>query len=190
MKLMIPKTERLDPSVSEELISFFVFGPLVWKTMPAAVQFNREFCDRAVKVEEVNTARILAAEFEFGKAAVAQQTPQAFFSISGFLSQVACKIAGGNGPGAVLADLRCWPPHPIPLPRWGRGRLQRRAVVICGLQMRPTILGLVEDQRGRIGIGLAHLFTLPSNMGMSLVLKSSFIAHAKLFGALDQRRHE
>src|ERR1035437_7312762 len=52
----------------------------------------------------------------------------------------------------------CHRTHPDPLPRWGRGRLQRRAIVICVLQMRPAILGLVEDQRGWIGIGLAHFF--------------------------------
>ena len=106
MKLMIPKTEHLDPSVSEELISFFVFGSLIGKAVSAAIQFHSQLGQRAVKVEEVNAARILAAEFEFGEAAVAQQTPQTFFSISGFLSQVACEVTGGNGPGAVLADLQ------------------------------------------------------------------------------------
>jgi hypothetical protein len=86
MKLMIPKTEHLDPSVSEELISFFVFGSLVRKAVSAAIQFHSQLGKRAEKVEEVNAARILAAEFEFGEASVAQQTPQALFGFSGFLS--------------------------------------------------------------------------------------------------------
>ena len=89
VQLVIPKAAHLDAAFRKKLISFVIFGPLVWKTMPAAVQFNREFCDRAVEIEEVDAARILSAEFEFVETVVTQQTPQAFFSISGFFSQVA-----------------------------------------------------------------------------------------------------
>jgi hypothetical protein len=103
MELMIPKTEHLDAAFSEKLISFFVFGPLIRKAVSAAIEFHGKLGDGAVEIEKVNAASILAAEFEFGEAAVAQQTPQAFFSISGFFSQMAGEVAGGNSPGSVLA---------------------------------------------------------------------------------------
>jgi hypothetical protein len=157
-QLVIPEAEHLDSLAGEELISFFVSGPLVGKTVSTAIKLNGEFCHRAVKIEEVYVAGILTPEFEFSEAAVTQQTPQAFFSIRGFFPQVAREAAGCCGAGAVFAVARL-PPHPSfgrLLPQWGRGRRQRRAAIFCGLQMRPAFLGLVEDQRGWIGIGLAH----------------------------------
>src|ERR1035437_8722047 len=123
MKLMIPKTEHLDPSVSEELISFFVFGSLIGKAVSAAIQFHSQLGKRAIKVEEVNTARILAAEFEFGKAAVAQQTPQALFSIRGFFPQVAREVEGCRGAGAMFAV--AW------VRGWGGGCGGGGVVVLC-----------------------------------------------------------
>jgi hypothetical protein len=72
----------------------------------AAVEFNGEFCGGAVKIEKVNAALILPAEFEFGKATVAEQTPETFFGVSGFFAKGAGEVAGVNSPGAVLADLR------------------------------------------------------------------------------------
>jgi len=72
---MIPKTQHLDALFGEKSASFFIPGPLVRKAVSTTIKFNCEFCYRAVKVEEVNAAGILAAEFEFNKAAVTQQTP-------------------------------------------------------------------------------------------------------------------
>jgi hypothetical protein len=83
--LMIPKTQYLDSLFREESVSFFIFGALVWKTVSATIQFNCELCDGAKKVEGINTARILATEFELGKTSVAQQTPQASFSFGGII---------------------------------------------------------------------------------------------------------
>jgi len=108
---------------SEEQVSHFVFRPLVWKTMSTAIQFDRQLGERAVGVEEVDAARILAAKFELGETAVAEYTPKASLRIRGFPSEFAGEFAGGGGASAVLAGLRPLPPHPSPLPRWGRGDL-------------------------------------------------------------------
>ena len=129
-QLMIPKTQYLDSLFREELVSFFIFGTLAWKTVPTAIQLNRELCDGAKEIEEINTAGILATEFELGKTPIAQQTPQALFSFSGIVPQLASKVAGRGGARAVFAVLRRLPPHPGPLPRWGRGRTHRRAAAI------------------------------------------------------------
>src|SRR6266705_255326 len=117
---MIPKTEHLDAAFRKKLISFFIFGPLVGKTVAAAIQFHGELGKRAEIVEKVDAARILSAEFEFGKAAVTQQPPQTMFSVRGFLSEMAGEVESLGSAGAVFAV--AWlPPHPGPLPRWGRG---------------------------------------------------------------------
>jgi hypothetical protein len=71
-QLVIPKTQHLDALNSEKLVSFFISGAPVWKTMSATIQFNREFCYRAEKIQEINSARILAAEFKFGETTVTQ----------------------------------------------------------------------------------------------------------------------
>jgi hypothetical protein len=44
----------------------------------------------------------LAAEFEFGKAPVAKQTPHPFLGVSGFLSEMAGEVAGGGSASAVF----------------------------------------------------------------------------------------
>jgi hypothetical protein len=124
-QLMIPKTQHFDALRGEKLVSFFISGAPVRETMSATIEFNREFRDCAEKIEEVNAARILTAEFEFGKTTVAQQTPQSFFGISGLCAQSAREIAGDYRTSAIFAVLRRRsfsfiveePPHP----RWGRG---------------------------------------------------------------------
>ena len=120
-QLMIPKAQHLDALRCEKLVSPFISGSLVWKTVSAAIEFNGQLCQRAVEIEEENAAGILPAEFEFGETPVAQQTPQTFFGVSGFFAEMAGKIAGGGGAGAMFAIVRKLPPHPGPLPRWGRG---------------------------------------------------------------------
>jgi len=50
-------------SLRKEPVSFSISGALVWKTMSAAIEFDRQLRDRAVEIEEVDAARIPAAEF-------------------------------------------------------------------------------------------------------------------------------
>ena len=83
----------------------FAFHPWrpVWKPVSASVEFNGELCGGAVKIEKVNAALILPAEFEFGKATVAEQTPETFFGVSGFLAKWRAKLR------ATTVRVRCLP---------------------------------------------------------------------------------
>jgi len=54
---------------------------LVRKTVSATVKFDSQLCFGAEKIEEVDAAWILAAEFEFAEAPIAQQAPEAFLSV-------------------------------------------------------------------------------------------------------------
>jgi len=69
--LMIPEAQHLDALLGEELVSLLVSGALVRKAVPATIEFDRELCDGAVEIEEVDPARVLATEFEFIEATVA-----------------------------------------------------------------------------------------------------------------------
>jgi hypothetical protein len=71
-QLVIPKAQHLDALSGEELVSLFVFRPLVRETMSATVKFHRQLGERAAEVEEVDAARILPAKFELGETAVAE----------------------------------------------------------------------------------------------------------------------
>jgi len=128
-QLVIPKAQHLDALFREKPISLFILGMLVGKTVPAAVEFDGEFRDGAVEIEVVNTACILAAEFEFGEASITKQAPKALLGVSRFLAELAGEIAGSSDTGAVFAVLWRSPPHPDPLPRWRRGNLAR--TVVC-----------------------------------------------------------
>ena len=59
----------------------------------------------ALEIEVVDAARILATEFEFIEATVAEQAPQAFLGISAFLAELAGEVAGGGGASAMFAVL-------------------------------------------------------------------------------------
>jgi len=85
-QLMIPEAQHLDPLSREELVSGFVFCPLVRKAVPTAIKFDRQFCDGAIEIQKVDAACVLAAEFEVAEAIVTQQTPQAFFGVGGFVA--------------------------------------------------------------------------------------------------------
>ena len=85
-QLMIPEAQHLDPLSREELVSGFVFCPLVRKAVPTAIKFDRQFCDGAIEIQKVDAAWVLAAEFEVVEAIVTQQTPQAFFGVGGFVA--------------------------------------------------------------------------------------------------------
>ena len=86
---MIPEAQHLNPLPGEELVSLFVPCPLIRKTVSAAIEFDRQFCDGAIEIQKVDPAWVLAAEFEVVEATVTQQTPQAFFGAGGFLAKVA-----------------------------------------------------------------------------------------------------
>ena len=118
---MIPKAQHLDSLLGEELVSLLVSGTLVGETVSASVEFHRKLRQRAVEIEVVDAARILATEFEFIEATVAEQAPQAFLGISAFLAELAGEVTGGGSAGAMFAVLCPLPPHADPLPRWGEG---------------------------------------------------------------------
>ena len=63
-QLMIPETQHLDALFCEEAVSFFIFGALVWKATSTAIEFDSQHCDRAVEIQEVDAACVLATEFE------------------------------------------------------------------------------------------------------------------------------
>ena len=62
-QLMIPEAQDLDPSLVEKLVPFFIPGASIWEAMSAAVELDGEFRDRAVEIQEVAAAGILAAKF-------------------------------------------------------------------------------------------------------------------------------
>jgi hypothetical protein len=74
--------------------------------MSSAIQFDCKLRDRTVEVEKVDATCILAAEFELVETALAQQAPQAFFGVGGFLAELTREVAGGGAAGAVFAVLR------------------------------------------------------------------------------------
>jgi hypothetical protein len=84
--LMIPKAQRLDSLRGEKAFAFFIVLLLCRESMSTAVQFHREFCFDAKEIEEVCAARILATEFKIIEAPVAQETPETFFRVGGFLA--------------------------------------------------------------------------------------------------------
>jgi hypothetical protein len=95
--------------------------------MSPAIEFHCQLRPRAVEIEEVAPARILAAEFELVEAAVTKQAPQTLFGFGGFFTQAAGEVAGRGGASAMAGEL---PPHPNPLPRWGRGDLNAVAFIV------------------------------------------------------------
>ena len=113
--LMIPEPERLDASRRETAFAFDIVPPLIRKTMSASIEFDGEPRFHTVEIEEVIAARILAAEFEVAKAAVAQQAPETFLGVGGLPAESTREFTGGGS--------SCAPdtPHPCPLPSEGRG---------------------------------------------------------------------
>jgi hypothetical protein len=93
---MIPEAQHLDALFGEELVAFLIPGALVWETMPAAVEFDREIRERAIEIEVVNPAGVLATEFELSEPTVAKQTPEPLLGIGGFSAELAGKVAGGG----------------------------------------------------------------------------------------------
>src|SRR5207247_6653673 len=129
--LMIPKAQHLDSLLGEELVSLLVSGTLVGETVSASVELHCKLRQRAVEIEVVDAARILATVFEFIEATVAEQAPQAFLGISAFLAELAGEVASGRSAGAIFAVLWRSPPPPDPPPPWGRGHLDRLGAVAC-----------------------------------------------------------
>lgn len=93
---------------------------LVRVSMMPTIQLDRELRQRAIEVEEVGTAGVLAAEFELGKAPVTEQPPEALLGHGGFLAEMPGKIPFVLRARAMFAKVLR--PHSfLPLPRWGRG---------------------------------------------------------------------
>src|SRR5262249_6369639 len=117
--LVIPETQHFDALRSEELVSLLIPRPLIREAVTAAVQFDGQLGARAVEIEEVDTARVLATELEVAETAISKQAPETLLRVGGFLAEVTGKVAGSGcaSPAFAIAP----PPHPSPLPRWGRG---------------------------------------------------------------------
>jgi hypothetical protein len=126
---MIPKAQHLDSLPFQETRPLLIFRSPFWKAVAATIEFDCKLCLRAVEIEEVNAAGILPTKLELVEAAMTQQTPQAFFGIGGICSELAREVACCGGAGTLLAVLWCPPPHPGPLPRWGRGGRKRFGIV-------------------------------------------------------------
>jgi hypothetical protein len=84
--LAIPEAQRLDSLCSEKAVALFIVLPLLRKTMSPSIKFDRELRFNAKEIEEVCAARILATEFKIIEAPVAQETPETFFRVGGFLA--------------------------------------------------------------------------------------------------------
>jgi hypothetical protein len=80
--LMIPKAQNFDSLPEQEIISSLVTRALVGESVSATIQFHCKPNLDTKEIEEVNTARILTTEFEFRKATIAQQMPEASLRIS------------------------------------------------------------------------------------------------------------
>jgi hypothetical protein len=89
---VVPKSQDLDSLAGQEFIALDVFAALLRETMSATVQFNRQTRFHTIKIQEVNPARIFPAKFESLEMASAQQSPEAFFGISGTMAQFAGKV--------------------------------------------------------------------------------------------------
>jgi len=101
--LMVPKAQHLDSLLGEELVSLLVSGTLVGETVSASVEFHCKLRQRAVEIEVVDAARILATELEFTEATVAEQAPQTFLGISASLAGWRAKSR------AAAVRVRCLP---------------------------------------------------------------------------------
>ena len=83
--------------------------------MLPAVQFNGQFCFRAVKVQDVGSKQVLPAELGIAHLPVAEDMPQELLGIGGILAQsLAAREQDWVGRRhGVLIPLN---PHPNPLP--------------------------------------------------------------------------
>jgi hypothetical protein len=124
-KLMIPKPQDFDSLRFEEPRPLLISCAPLRKTMASTIEFNRELCHRAVEIQEVDATGVLPAELELVETAMAQQTPHAFLGIGGIFSELAREVARRGGARTLFAVLWRSPPHPNPLPRWGRGKGMR-----------------------------------------------------------------
>jgi hypothetical protein len=103
---MIPKPQYLNALLHEKLISLLVMRTLARETVAATVKFNRELCSRAIEIQKINAAGVLAAEFELAEPPVTQQTPEPFFGVGGFFAELTGEITGACSASAVFAVLR------------------------------------------------------------------------------------
>ena len=134
-QLMIPETQHFDALFREKTVSLFILGALVGKTVPTTIKFHSQLRAWAIEIEKVDTACVLAAELELVETIGTQQTPQALLGLGGFRAELAGEIASSRCASAMFAVLWRSPPHPNPLPRWGRGNFVRVVVVAHGQRL-------------------------------------------------------
>ena len=89
--------------------------------MVPAIQLDRELRQRAIEVEEVRAAGVLAAELEFGEPPVTEQPPKLLLGRSGFLAKMPREIPCVIRARAVLAEMFEAHGFLLPLPHRGRG---------------------------------------------------------------------
>jgi hypothetical protein len=130
--MMIPEPPRLNVARFQVGIPLRIPCLLFWKTVLATVQFHVVTRLGAVKIQRIISQSMLSPEFVGGKAPAAQNAPELFLRISGFLAQHAgnggrthCASIYSQGIRRVQAFVSVPTPHPGPLPVEGRGNRRR-----------------------------------------------------------------
>ena len=81
----VPKPQHLDAQGGKELLPLRVMVSLLWKSVLTSIQFNRQPCLFAEKIERVFADRMLSAEFVPAESSPAQPAPHELFCPGRFL---------------------------------------------------------------------------------------------------------
>lgn len=68
---MIPKAQRLDVLLRQKILPRPVAEEPFWQTVLKAIKLDVQLCISAVKIQDVISDRVLAAEFETGETPTA-----------------------------------------------------------------------------------------------------------------------
>ena len=148
-QLRVPKADLPDAHRSEKLCALGVMRLLSGMPVVPSIKLDGKARLHAIKVEVVNPARMVAAEFVRAKSPVTQPTPHEFFCPCLFLPQCAGASGVGHG-GKVIRVLRKEKngvhdrPHPGPLPQERENRSPSSCVAILSSGLCDSHSELLE----------------------------------------------
>jgi len=87
---MIPEPQLLDAFAFKKLLSSTIQFHLSRKAMQKSIEFDSQFCGRAVEIKKVRPQRMLSSKFETCKMASSQRVPQLPLLLSLLTAQSPC----------------------------------------------------------------------------------------------------
>jgi len=142
---VIPESQFLNVLFLQIRAALLVMLHLLRQAMLKTVKLHVQPGSGAIKIQNINPARMLASEFESRKAMAPQRAPEFLFLVCLIAAKLAGDLFEAHSGKMLLVGKNSSPLTPCPLPVWaGRGRSRAQCGATVKIRRSPPTTGWTD----------------------------------------------